>query len=210
MNIKYPDIKYHDFQNLETKERILKATLHIISQYGYENVTVRKVAQYANVNIALVNYHYGSKDNLLNEAMKQITLKLETAFNHLECKDSAAEERLKRFFDEYTSIIIEHPSIIKNFVFQTVKKSSIFIHYEEYFKHSGLRLLMDSLSEINPSIDKPRAKKLLFQAMAAISAPVLIAGKMHSMIDVDYFDPFQRADYLELLFDSLMVYIKGA
>ena len=54
---------------LNTKEKILKACLSIINEYGFEKATVRNVAKKAGVNIASINYHFRNKRNMVNESL---------------------------------------------------------------------------------------------------------------------------------------------
>jgi AcrR family transcriptional regulator len=53
-----------------TKERILAATIELLERDGWDAVTVRKIGAGAGVNIALVNYHFGSKTNLKLAALE--------------------------------------------------------------------------------------------------------------------------------------------
>lgn len=48
----------------ETKERIVDAALALFAQSGFNAVTVRAIAERANVNISAINYHFESKENL--------------------------------------------------------------------------------------------------------------------------------------------------
>ncbi|MDF2985574.1 MAG: TetR family transcriptional regulator [Eubacterium sp.] len=50
----------------DAKERIIKAAAEILDEvYDVDKITVRQVAERANVGIGLINYHFKSKDNLL-------------------------------------------------------------------------------------------------------------------------------------------------
>jgi AcrR family transcriptional regulator len=51
----------------DTKSRIITVAVEIIGKEGNFNVTVRDIARRAEVNLASINYHYRSKDNLLHE-----------------------------------------------------------------------------------------------------------------------------------------------
>ncbi len=51
------------------KSVILEATIALIEQVGIENVTVRGIAEMADVNVAAINYHFGSKDQLIELAL---------------------------------------------------------------------------------------------------------------------------------------------
>lgn len=61
-------MKSGDGNDFSKKDLILQTTLELIKNEGIEQVTVRKIANRANVNAALINYHFGSKDKLLNDA----------------------------------------------------------------------------------------------------------------------------------------------
>lgn len=54
----------------KTRDRILAATIELIAREGWEAVTVRKIAAAAGVQLGLVNYHFGSKTNLMLVALE--------------------------------------------------------------------------------------------------------------------------------------------
>jgi AcrR family transcriptional regulator len=54
-----------------TKERILDAAETLFAQYGFGGTSLRQVTTQADVNIAAVNYHFGSKENLVNEVFRR-------------------------------------------------------------------------------------------------------------------------------------------
>ena len=47
-----------------TKERILEATERLVAEHGFESVSLREITGAAEVNVAAVNYHFGSKEKL--------------------------------------------------------------------------------------------------------------------------------------------------
>lgn len=56
--------------HFNTKERILHAAEDLFAQHGFAGTSLRQVTSRADVNIAAVNYHFGSKENLVNEVFK--------------------------------------------------------------------------------------------------------------------------------------------
>ena len=48
-----------------TRQRLLDAAERLFAQSGYASVSVRAVTGKARQNVAAVNYHFGSKDGLL-------------------------------------------------------------------------------------------------------------------------------------------------
>ncbi|MDQ8195903.1 TetR/AcrR family transcriptional regulator [Coraliomargarita sp. SDUM461004] len=55
----------------KTRERILQAAGKIFAQGGYRAMTLREVTKEAGVNLASVNYHFGSKSNLMRELIHE-------------------------------------------------------------------------------------------------------------------------------------------
>ncbi|HET6632778.1 MAG TPA: TetR family transcriptional regulator [Rhodanobacteraceae bacterium] len=54
-----------------TKDRILGAAEELFAQHGFSGTSLRQVTSRADVNIAAVNYHFGSKENLVNEVFRR-------------------------------------------------------------------------------------------------------------------------------------------
>ncbi len=57
--------------HFSTKERILGAAEELFAQHGFAGTSLRQVTSLAAVNIAAVNYHFGSKENLVNEVFRR-------------------------------------------------------------------------------------------------------------------------------------------
>ena len=59
----------------DPKERILEATIALLGETpDPEAITVRQIAGRAEVGTGLINYHFGSKEALLNEALGRLML----------------------------------------------------------------------------------------------------------------------------------------
>lgn len=59
----------------QTRLRLLEAAREVFSQHGFQGATVREICRRAEANGAAVNYHFGSKDGLLAEALNFAPLK---------------------------------------------------------------------------------------------------------------------------------------
>ena len=58
-------------QHFSTKDRILHAAEELFAAQGFATTSLRQVTSRADVNIAAVNYHFGSKENLVNEVFRR-------------------------------------------------------------------------------------------------------------------------------------------
>ncbi len=57
-------------EELHPKERILQATIDLLNETPEpDTITIRDIAGRAEVGVGLINYHFGSKDALLDEAI---------------------------------------------------------------------------------------------------------------------------------------------
>lgn len=54
-----------------TRDRLLAAAVSIFAANGYRDATISDVCEAAKANIASVNYHFGSKENLFRHALRE-------------------------------------------------------------------------------------------------------------------------------------------
>ena len=106
---------------LGTKERIIKVTMELIASEGFQNVTIRKIANQADVNLAAVNYHFGSKDAVINEALKTVMAQLINAFSQLKDAGTEPREKLRLFIITYSNVLFKYPDIIKIIIDPNIK-----------------------------------------------------------------------------------------
>jgi TetR/AcrR family transcriptional regulator, regulator of cefoperazone and chloramphenicol sensitivity len=92
-----------------TRHRLLDAAGQVFADVGFHNATVRAICKRAGANVAAVNYHFGGKEQLYTEVLRQAHE--EALAKHppvLEAPAATAEQRLAffvrsfflRFFDE--------------------------------------------------------------------------------------------------------------
>ncbi|MBK1829674.1 TetR family transcriptional regulator [Verrucomicrobiaceae bacterium R5-34] len=58
-------------EKVTTKEKILNATEHLLAERGFDAVSLRDITNRAEVNVAAVNYHFGSKEKLFEAVQCQ-------------------------------------------------------------------------------------------------------------------------------------------
>ena len=56
----------------DTRTRILDAAESLIAGNGFRNVSLRQITGEANVNIAAVNYHFGSREGLIGQVLARV------------------------------------------------------------------------------------------------------------------------------------------
>ncbi|MGO4681395.1 TetR/AcrR family transcriptional regulator [Microbacterium sp. 2MCAF23] len=78
----------------ERRVRILDVAQDLFAEHGFEAVSMRDIASAAGVSLALLTYHFGTKDRLYREIFTRQKAVLEARVAHLRAVDPAAEDRL--------------------------------------------------------------------------------------------------------------------
>lgn len=58
-------------RNTDTRERILDVAERLFMAHGYDGTSMRQITGEAGVNLAAVNYHFGSKESLIQEVFRR-------------------------------------------------------------------------------------------------------------------------------------------
>jgi len=87
---------------MDKKEQIIEAAIDLFAQKGFEGTSIRDLASKADVNVAMVNYYFGSKDKLfealveLKAASARVTLE-----GLLRDKSLASIEKIDKIIESY-------------------------------------------------------------------------------------------------------------
>jgi len=74
-DVEAPELETEEAQ-AATKAQVFNAAERLFALHGFQNVSVRDITAEAGVNLASVNYHFGSKDALLFEIFRRRTSEL--------------------------------------------------------------------------------------------------------------------------------------
>ncbi len=67
----------------ETKTALLDAARQLVGERGYAGASTRELAAAAGTNIGAVNYHFGSREKLLNQAILELFLEWAARADHI-------------------------------------------------------------------------------------------------------------------------------
>lgn len=89
----------------ETRQRIIECAGKLIAQHGYAKTTSKAICQLAGVNMAAVNYHFGSRDGLYLAVMEEVHAYLMNLdeLNRIAHSNISSRDKLERFFDFYVT-----------------------------------------------------------------------------------------------------------
>jgi AcrR family transcriptional regulator len=91
-----------------TSEKILSAARELFEEKGFDLTSVREIATKADVNVALINYHFGSKENLLLAIMEQSVGNTRLKLNDINQSPSTPIEKLFQVVELYVDKIFSN------------------------------------------------------------------------------------------------------
>lgn len=104
----------------ETRTRILDAAEELFMQHGFEGTSMRQLTTRAGVNLAAVNYHFGSKDALIEAVFRRrldpMNAERISELDRLETSNSLTPESIIRAFIRPSLGMIEDPKGGRNFI----------------------------------------------------------------------------------------------
>lgn len=127
----------------ETLSKILKAARIVFSKDGFTGARVDEIARQANVNKAMIYYHFKSKEDLYDSVVDSIFSKDSlNIFNNTEEKDPflKLEKLIKLFFQKMESNKVERCSIIAR---EMVSRSDILIKIRDKYWIPDFHLIND-------------------------------------------------------------------
>jgi AcrR family transcriptional regulator len=192
----------------DTKSRILDAAEKIIIEHGADKATLRMITAEANVNLAAINYHFGSKENLADEIFARYIRPMEEdRIRRLDKAEAEADEAgpdletiIRCYLEPFLDFIMKYPDH-NHIFFQLHKPSGSWerFRWQAYgLIEPGLKLFFKALSRALPDI--PRESLLARMAFMLSSISLLlnnywIVWEFQALFDLS-FTPQELVDEL--------------
>jgi AcrR family transcriptional regulator len=181
-----------------TRQQILQVTLQLLETQGAGQVTIRKIAAQAGVNVAAVNYHFGSKEQVIYQALQILRSRFAEAFDHLRDTATPPRQRLIAFMTVYCDAVFAYPNLVKAFVNQNLNVE-FQREYASFVQADGLALITHTLGEILPAGNEETLRMKAFQMMSSLILILLVGQDTAPIIGLDFRDPDVRARYIQMI-----------
>ena len=93
------------------RERILEVAEELFTEYGYQAVSIRQIADACGVTNAALYYHFASKDALFLEVIEQHAARLGACMRKVGERDSSFQERVTVIAWEYMQLMSNRRSM---------------------------------------------------------------------------------------------------
>lgn len=107
---------------LSTEQKIIEAAQKIFTQKGFAATRTRDIAEESGINLALINYYFGSKENLFKIIVEQKFMKLFGTLEPILSNNSIPIiEKVTLITNNYTSMLMENEDL-PIFVLNNIKR----------------------------------------------------------------------------------------
>jgi TetR/AcrR family transcriptional regulator, regulator of cefoperazone and chloramphenicol sensitivity len=184
----------------DTRTRILETAAEIIGKERNLNLTIREVAARADVNIASINYHFRSKENLLSEVEMLLMENIGHIYTHLGDPEANTATRLINWANNLIKHLIDYPGIIYLIGTRIIEKEQTGINQYLSLMDRDLAPLVKELASIDD--DNIVAFKVL-QLISGVVYPILITSSSDEAAGINISDEKTRLAYVSLLVASI-------
>ncbi|MFT4154223.1 TetR/AcrR family transcriptional regulator [Parafilimonas sp.] len=93
----------------DKRQQIMEATLQLFAEKGYEGASIRDIAEKACVNVAMVNYYFGSKEKLFEQIVELKSSTTRLQLDEIAGNESLASiEKVEMVIDAYIERLFMH------------------------------------------------------------------------------------------------------
>ena len=94
----------------DKKEHILNTAIELFAEQGFDGTSIRDLASRADVNVAMVNYYFGSKDKLFEEMVEQKATFMRGRLEEITNNTKLSEiEKIDAIVESYVSRLLSQP-----------------------------------------------------------------------------------------------------
>jgi AcrR family transcriptional regulator len=187
---------------MKPRERILEATISLlIETKDFGSLTVRAIAEKADVGVGLVNYHFKDKESLVRLAVRTfIGRGIIKGYGDRDFAAASARERLILVLRGPMDFLAEHPGISRVSILYDLASPAAGDNGDDSFAELG-----KAVSAIVPEADRgERFRAGLWAALGAIHEAFLRPELFRERTGLDYAKPEDRSAYAALLADFIL------
>lgn len=183
-------------KKIDEVKNSVNTTLEFIKDEGFESVTIRKIVALSDTNIALVNYHFGSKEKLISETIKILLISFQDTFSILDDIKVPAKERLKIVLLDYVLVIRQYPELVRKIIAMGTTVFTSQYEYGDFLKRLGFSKVKNILSEITNETDQEILMMMTVQIFGSIFLPALMMPILESGADIRIQPVEKQIDFL--------------
>lgn len=187
-----------DMKSEETKERIIHETIQLIKEMKgeIEKVTIRKIADKAQVGVGLINHYFKSKDNLIQISVQRIIKQVVTTFEVTDIARLKPMELTKTVACQVVDFLMENLQISKVSILEDLNNPKE--------KDNSIQTAIGFAYCMSGGVDLERYRKKAFFLLSILQESFLRKDVLYSNIGVDFENEEQRKQYINDIIEMIM------
>lgn len=165
----------------ETKARIRKAAVEVISREGFFNTRMQDIADQAVLAVGTIYNYFSSKDEVLSYIFKTEMQRRIKIMSELKEKDLSTKEFLRQFLNKHFAVLIENPHLGRVLVREK--------DFSKGKKKGEIKEHMDSLIKILENLFAEGVKKGEIKEINTHLTAVYFFGSMQGIIEYALTEP---------------------
>ncbi|MTH14757.1 TetR/AcrR family transcriptional regulator [Flavobacterium sp. LC2016-01] len=101
-------MKTATIESIDKKAFILDISEKLFARYGARETTVRLITQKAGISIAMLNYYFGSKENLFLTVLERRIQQFKMAKNTVNMENKGTIEMLLTYMSVYIDLVVDY------------------------------------------------------------------------------------------------------
>ncbi len=171
--------------SLDKKEHIMEVAVALFAEKGFEGTSIRDLAHQADVNIAMINYYFGSKEKLFVSLLENKARFMREKIDAVQNDTSLTEiEKINQIIDGYVNRFLSQPA------FHRVLQQELLVTNREMLHQNVIELFTKNTHDVVAIIEKGIRKKvfrkvdpqLLFASIIGTINQVMLSRSMCNIL----------------------------
>lgn len=176
----------------ETSARILQKARDAFAELGFEGASIRDIAREAGVTHSMITYHFGTKDELWREAVRDMFALIEQQVTAEDIYEADLEpvERFRRQMRRYTRYCAQHPEHARITIAETIRGGPRLQWMIETFvkqNHAGFTPQLQALMEAGV-LPQVQPESLHYAIVGMAQLPFVLAHEAKGAFGYDFTD----------------------
>ena len=183
-------VNVKDFEQLPTKEKIIRVSADIIVNEGLKKFTARNVAERLGITDAAIFKHFGSMDDIIFEIIERYVSRCSRSADEAEKTEKSVKERLYQILRTHINVLEETKGAVPVLCFEFLRSDdkkfyTILKNFIETYKRKVGDLIREGQSKgvVKKSIDPEGTAMLFIGLIQAKVFAYLLDGKKGNIVD---------------------------
>jgi AcrR family transcriptional regulator len=153
----------------DKKEHIMNIAIELFAEKGFEGTSIRDLATRADVNVAMVNYYFGSKDKLFEAIVEYKASFMRGKMDEIEADTKMSEiEKIDLIIENYVA------KVLSNAAFHRILYQELLMGDREAMHKGIVQVFMRNIKTIRNIIEQGVKKKVFKKIDPELTMATLI------------------------------------